>query len=43
MAKKGEYEEKLREIKDKHEVQLAKTETARETRSVLENMIRARE
>jgi hypothetical protein len=43
LSKKGEHDEKLKEIKDKSDTQFLKTEYAREGRSVLENMIKARE
>jgi hypothetical protein len=42
LNRKGEYDQRLQEIQAKHEVQLARAETARENRFVLESMIKAR-
>lgn len=43
LSKKGEHEEKLKEIKERSDAQQLRTEAARENRSVLENMIAIRE
>jgi hypothetical protein len=42
LSKKGEHDERLKDIKERSDVQLLRAETARETRSVLENMIKTR-
>lgn len=43
LSKKGEHDEKLAELKERSDNQQLKAEYARENRSVLENMIKARE
>jgi chromosome segregation ATPase len=43
LSKKGEHEEKLKEIKERSDAQQLRAEAARENRSVLENMIGIRE
>lgn len=43
LSKKGEHEEKLKEIQERSDAQQLRAESARENRSVLENMIGIRE
>ena len=43
LSKKGENDEKLAELKERSDNQQLKAEYARENKSVLENMIKARE
>jgi metallophosphoesterase superfamily enzyme len=43
LSRKGEHDEKLKEIKERSDVQQLRAESARETRNVLENMIAIRE
>jgi hypothetical protein len=43
LSKKGEHDEKLKELKERSEIQMMKTEHARESRNVFESMIKARE
>jgi hypothetical protein len=40
LIKKGEHDEKLKELKQRHEAQQIKTENARDNKMVLENMIK---